>query len=1454
MSEGSTFPIFIRPELQDGSPAFAEFKRLASSASKEAAASFKADFREVTSVISNALSKGLNGGKLDFDLSQLKQAQAEARLFGEALNGTLRTAQLLAAETGDTTAETRQYILALETASKAQDENRRGIDAQIATYTRLQTAMDVTADKNSKLAQAYRETFAEAARMARIEVDNRSLGATIAPAISSRATDNGAGYSALAALQEKIIKQEELYGQIAKRNQQEVAAAVQFNKRAAEEYAGALAQLRQQIDPVAAAQEAVNRELEFAALAYKRGDISAEQFTTRQKQLNAALKQAEGTFRDTRQGMVMVGQQVQDLGISLLSGQRASTVLAQQIPQLTFAFTSFGGKVGAVATALSSGFLPSIALVAGSFGLGLLIDKFLETDDATAKTGKTIETFAEQLNREKHSLDEVIAANREYIRSQERARESTFQSIQASVISAKTNLADALAIREKIKAQLEAAIASDTANRGQGSVPGVVSSVTGGRVDDLRAQLREQEEKIGKLSTDALGAVGNVAEEIAKINTDPRYQLDVGFSKLREDAHRLYNGDLPKLQKRLEEINRQERAAREALNQSNRGGQSTNSRDARVGDMTALLRELFPGVRITSTTGGRHAKNSDHYAGRAIDFVVPGKMNAAGTDEVRRILEDAGVSIRRNSAGREQFFGPGRDAKTRGDHSDHFHVAWKGSPSPEGAEKAAERAARAQEVLNQAIAESATSVSRLRGQFDEAPRDIDLATAAVADLNKVIEEADPKLKARGLTDAQKKVIQQTRDNAIQTRDEVIPAFLKRPINDRIRDGDRELQLQRLVLAGREDEADILAFQFDVMRQMNVTTEGQLRTELESRGISWEKYQILIKQREELITMQRAQDRLDRAVKSSGSKLRELDRAYETIVQGVADLPKKGIDGIKDIVNSIRRQANEIIARRIVDRIAGNLFQRLEDQIRGKKPIDAATDNYVRSTKEANAALIDLTNGFRQAAAAFRGAANDNSPLSLGKTAGANSWLDEIIVRAKSGKEDGITSELKKLNKTTASGLGKEAPFLKGLSKQVGIALEGAFVGQTASSFARSLGIKQSSTGAAIGGGLGGLIGKATGIPGLDIVGGLLGGTLGGLFKKTPRGYATIGAGSDGGLAIIGSGGNSKSAQKAGMGAAGATLDALAQIADALGGTYDASKGSVSIGRSGDSWHVDTTGRGRLKKSQGGIDFDDDYEAAVRYATMDLIKDGVISGLKASTQRLLQNAKDLDAGLQKALDFESVFTRLKEYKDPVGAALDGLDKEFTRLKSIFKEAGASAEEYAQLEELYGLERAKAIEEAAKKVTASLKSLYDDLTLGDNGRSLRDRLSAAQAAYDPLKARVLAGDQSAYDAFAEAAKQLLDVQRQFSGSQTPYFTLLNEITKITKDRIDAESNIVSIAQGRDSPFTSTGAKNDNYKPVTAAIEQQTSDLLNGIAKIVASGGGGGALGGGFTPRFL
>lgn len=112
---------------------------------------------------------------------------------------------------------------------------------------------------------------------------------------------------------------------------------------------------------------------------------------------------------------------------------------------------------------------------------------------------------------------------------------------------------------------------------------------------------------------------------------------------------------------------------------------------AAIGDMVALIKQLFPGATITSTTGGKHDKGSDHYAGRAIDFVPGGGMGQYSTAQVEAMLKGAGVDIRRNANGTQQLFGPGRSASKPGDHNDHFHVAFDGSPSPERAAAAAER-------------------------------------------------------------------------------------------------------------------------------------------------------------------------------------------------------------------------------------------------------------------------------------------------------------------------------------------------------------------------------------------------------------------------------------------------------------------------------------------------------------------------------------------------------------------------------------------------------------------------------------------------------------------------------------------------------------------------------------------------------------------------------------------
>jgi hypothetical protein len=94
-----------------------------------------------------------------------------------------------------------------------------------------------------------------------------------------------------------------------------------------------------------------------------------------------------------------------------------------------------------------------------------------------------------------------------------------------------------------------------------------------------------------------------------------------------------------------------------------------------------LLRNELPGVQITSTTGGKHVKNSYHYRNQAVDFVPAGGMGSMTKDDVRRIFESRGIEI-------VELLGPGDK-----NHSDHFHVAWtKGKLSLDAFTDAAKRA------------------------------------------------------------------------------------------------------------------------------------------------------------------------------------------------------------------------------------------------------------------------------------------------------------------------------------------------------------------------------------------------------------------------------------------------------------------------------------------------------------------------------------------------------------------------------------------------------------------------------------------------------------------------------------------------------------------------------------------------------------------------------------------
>lgn len=741
---------------------------------------------------------------------------------------------------------------------------------------------------------------------------------------------------------------------------------------------------------------------------------------------------------------------------------------------------------------------------------------------------------------------------------------------------------------------------------------------------------------------------------------------------------------------------------------------------------------------------------------------------------------------------------------------------------------------RSAERLENANESALARIADINRAWDEQPKLIDRAANSAEDLVSIIKDADEKLKAGKLTTGQRDELEKTKQAAREAA-ATISEGLNRPYNDLIQSQQDALAVQRLTTEGRYEEAEAL--------------QQILRLQRDGVPVDEARAQAILDNVAALRQAQREQQRLNEI---QGYYLNALGE----IRGGLREAFATGKPG--SIFSSFGRAFKNLSADLTVEKLFGPIFRQMEDQITGAGKVRKANEAFAGQLNDLSTKSTRLGSETDKVTLAFErlrntlDTINGVSPAALAASpsepaAAANDNPEDIVVVARkilrnqdaSGIADlpgPITFIGTVIQRSLAQFLGSDSPVVTTFGKVAGFfsklesgGVPGGILGADAGK----------SLGKTIGGSLGdklsefsqGLGPFAAAVAANQVIGdvfGFQGGPLGvftGLVSSVKRGSATIGGGANGDLVITGYSGNSKSRKKAAGEGAQASIESIQKIAEALGGEVTGN-GTVSIGIRKGSYRVDTTGQGITKTKKGAIDFGEDAEAAVKFATLDLIKDGVIAGLRASTQRILQQGKDLDSALEKAVDFESVFKRLKAYKDPVGAALDTLDAEFKHLKGIFAEAGADASEYAQLEELYGIERAKAIKEAGEAVTASLRSLLDDLTVGNDARSLRERKGIAQAAYDPLAARVAAGDTTAYDAYADAARQLLDIERQISGSTKDYFDLLDQITGLTGKAVQDQTNIDSISASRPGLFdTNTSA------PVVSAVDQQTQ-LLAGI----------------------
>jgi tape measure domain-containing protein len=426
-------------------------------------------------------------------------------------------------------------------------------------------------------------------------------------------------------------------------------------------------------------------------------------------------------------------------------------------------------------------------------------------------------------------------------------------------------------------------------------------------------------------------------------------------------------------------------------------------------------------------------------------------------------------------------------------------------------------------------------------------------------------------------------------------------------------------------------------------------------------------------------------------------------------------------------------------------------------------------------------------------------------------------------------------------------------FLSGIGSKLGTALSGASYGNMASSVVGALGLKQSNLGSSIGGAAGGIIGSI--IPGVGtaiggIIGGVLGGTLGGLFKKTKQASATISG--SGGLIDVGSATGTGSAQKAAAGQlAGSVGDALQQIADQLHATIGSFAVSIGVTKKG-KYVVDEKGLGRLKTGGGPDDtpeFDTEAEA-IQYALMNAIQDGAITGLSAASQVILRKAKDLTSAMNKVLVIESIPRRLMALKDPVRAAVMDLNDEFSTMISYLKEGGATAEQYAQAQELYNLERQKAVDSATAATTNQIQDYINEM-LGGTSSPLNKRTvyENAQAALNPLATDVRAGRAVDSDALLKAVSNFQQASQELNGSSSSFFDDFNSLLgllNLARNNITGSVTALDPARLPPSPFddASIQAIINGTTGTIDAINVQTDILGALLQQLVNNGGGGGS----------
>ncbi|WP_439532026.1 phage tail length tape measure family protein [Polymorphobacter sp.] len=573
-------------------------------------------------------------------------------------------------------------------------------------------------------------------------------------------------------------------------------------------------------------------------------------------------------------------------------------------------------------------------------------------------------------------------------------------------------------------------------------------------------------------------------------------------------------------------------------------------------------------------------------------------------------------------------------------------------------------------------------------------------------------------------------------------------------------------------------------------------------------------------------------RLEReALEKAAAKSRE-DSGLTRVIEAQERLIEIGKETGERMADGFRRRAltDAVAIGQAIGGSAGNLLTSIAAAAQG-----AATGDFTGLGGRAGG-ILTLLGGLGANGSGLKGLdrARASSPDEIRRADAAGRQLAPDAFR--DGFREVFSKPIEGITQTLTSIFKDDGVFAKTIGRAAGGAATGSLVGEIGSAISDNF----SKTGAQIGGALGGALSGVLGPLG-GLLGSVAGGLFGGLFAKS--GSTTVSSSGDGNIGQSGSG--SAAVQRATAGLGNTIADTVQSIADALGA--DVGAFSVSIGKRGSSFRVDTSGSGRIRGST--VTATKDESEALQLAVADALRDGAIVASPRVQTALRRYADNVNKAVAEALKVKGLEELLANRDNPFAGVFNSLEDQIAQRLKVANDYGF---DLVQIEEINGEERARVLRETLQSATGSIRSLLDDLNFGSRATgSISERLTGLTAERDRVTALARGGDTSQLDVLAQIISQIDDLQREAFGATAPAadgrtesIALLNDLVAQTEGRIQAAADAARVENDR------------TYQKLTEA-NASLDDMVNlmgmnnaYLSQLIAQGGYGGAFLGGYA----